>query len=75
LKLSEDLLKFIQGIGLPTDVVRTIEAEIANDKAVTLHETGYSYKAIVEKLLNFGTDAIHKYLLPSLLILDTPASD
>ena len=36
-----------------------------NDKPVTLHETSYRYKAYLEKLLNYGSDASGTHLVSS----------
>jgi hypothetical protein len=46
-----------------------------NGKPVTLHDTNYHYKAYLEKLLNYGTDASGTHLLSSFWFLDSPASD
>jgi len=46
-----------------------------NDKPVTLHETNYHYKAYLEKLLNYGSDASGTHLISSFWFLDSPTSD
>jgi len=43
-----------------------------NGKPVTLHETKYHYKACIEKLLNYGSDASGTHLLSSFRYLDSP---
>jgi len=40
-------------------------------KPVTLHETNYHYKAYLEKLLNYGSDASGTHLVSSLWYLDS----
>jgi len=40
-------------------------------KTVTLHETNYHYKAYIEKLLNYGSDASVTHLVYSLWYLDS----
>ena len=45
-----------------------------NGKPVTLHETNYHYKAYLEKLLNYGSDATGTHLLSSFWFLDSPTS-
>ena len=42
-----------------------------NGKPVTLHETNYHYKAYLEKLLNYGSDASGTRLVSSLWYLDS----
>jgi len=42
-----------------------------NGKPVTIHETNYHYKAYLEKLLNYGSDASGTHLLSSLWYLDS----
>jgi len=42
-----------------------------NGKPVTLHETNYHYKAYLEKLLNYGSDASGTHLMSSLWNLDS----
>ena len=42
-----------------------------NGKPVTLHETNYHYKAHLEKLLNYGSDASGTHLISSLWYLDS----
>ena len=42
-----------------------------NGKHVTLHETNYHYKAYLEKLLNYGSDASGTHLVASFLFLDS----
>ena len=42
-----------------------------NGKPVTLHETNYHYKAYLEKLLNYGSDASGTHLVSSLWYLDS----
>ena len=46
-----------------------------NGKPVTLHETNYHYKAYLEKLLNYGSDASGTHLLSIFWFLDTPTAD
>ena len=46
-----------------------------NGKPVTLHETNYHYKAYLEKLLNYGSDASCTHLLSIFWFLDSPTSD
>jgi hypothetical protein len=46
-----------------------------NGKPVTLHRTNYHYKAYIEKLLNYGSDATEAHLLFSFWILDSPTSN
>jgi hypothetical protein len=46
-----------------------------NGKPVTLHETNYHYKAYLEKLLNYGSDATGTHLVSSFWFLDSPTSD
>jgi hypothetical protein len=46
-----------------------------NGKPVTLHETNYQYKAYLEKLLNYGSDASGTHLLSSFWYLDSPDTD
>jgi len=43
-----------------------------NGKPVTLHETNYNYKAYLEKLLNYGSDASGTHLVSSFCYLDSP---
>ena len=40
-------------------------------KSVTLHETNYHYKAYLEKLLNYGSDAPGTHLVSSFWYLDS----
>jgi len=42
-----------------------------NSKPVTVHETSYYYKAYLEKLLNYGSDASSTRLVSSLWYLDS----
>jgi len=42
-----------------------------NGKPVTLHETNYHYKAYLEKLLNYGSDASGTHLVSSLWCLES----
>jgi len=42
-----------------------------NGKPVTLHETSYNYKAYLEKLLNYGSDASSTHLVSSFWYLDS----
>jgi len=42
-----------------------------NGKPVTLHETNYHYKAYLEKLLNYGSDASGTHLVSSFWYLDS----
>jgi len=42
-----------------------------NGKPVTLHETNYHYKAYLEKLLNYGSDASDTHLVSSFWYLDS----
>jgi len=42
-----------------------------NGKPFTLHETNYYYKAYLEKLLNYGSDASGTHLVSSLWYLDS----
>jgi hypothetical protein len=42
-----------------------------NGRPVTLHETNYHYKAYVEKLLNYGSDASGTHLVSSLWYRDS----
>jgi hypothetical protein len=44
-------------------------------KPVTLHESNYHYKAYLEKLLNYDSDASGTYLLSSFWFLDSPTGD
>jgi len=46
-----------------------------NGKPVTLHETNYHYKAYLEKLLNYGSDASGTHLVSSFWFLDSPTGD
>jgi hypothetical protein len=46
-----------------------------NGKHVTLHETNYHYKAYLEKLLNYGSDAYGTHLVSCFWFLDSPTSD
>jgi hypothetical protein len=46
-----------------------------NGKPVTLHETNYQYKAYLEKLLNYGSDASGTHLVSSFWFLDSPDTD
>jgi hypothetical protein len=46
-----------------------------NGKPVALHETNYNYKAYLEKLLNYGSDASGTHLDSSFWFLDSPTSD
>ena len=46
-----------------------------NGKPVTLHETNYHYKAYLEKLLNYGSDASGTHLVSSFWYLDSSATD
>jgi len=46
-----------------------------NGKPVTLHETNYHYKAYLEKLLNYGSNATGTHLLSSFWFLDSSTSD
>jgi hypothetical protein len=46
-----------------------------NLKSVTLHDSKYIYKAYLEKLLNYGSDASGTHLLSSFWFLDSPAGD
>jgi len=41
-----------------------------NGKAVTLHETNNHYKAYLQELLNYGSDASDTYLVSSFWYLD-----
>jgi len=43
-----------------------------NGKPVTLHETNYHYKAYLEKLLNYGSDASETHLVSIFWYLDSP---
>jgi hypothetical protein len=43
-----------------------------NGKPVTLYETNYHYKAYLEKLLNYVSDACVTYLESSFWYLDSP---
>ena len=43
-----------------------------NGMPVTLHETNYHYKAYIEKLLNYGSDASSTHLISSFWYLDSP---
>ena len=42
-----------------------------NGKPVTLHETNYHYKAYLQKLLNYGSDASRTHLRSSFWYLDS----
>jgi hypothetical protein len=42
-----------------------------NGKPVTLHKTNYHYKAYLEKLLNYGSDASGTHLVSNLWYLDS----
>ena len=42
-----------------------------NGKPVTLHETNYHYKAYLEKLLNYGSDASGTHLISSFWYMDS----
>lgn len=46
-----------------------------NGKPVSLHETNYHYKAYIEKLLNYGTDASGTHLVSSFWFLDSATAD
>jgi hypothetical protein len=46
-----------------------------NGRPVTLHETNYHYKAYLENLLNYGSDASGTHLVSSFWVLDSPTSD
>ena len=46
-----------------------------NGKPLTLHEANYHYKAYLEKLLNYGSDASGTHLLSSFWFLDSPTTD
>ena len=46
-----------------------------NDKPITLHETNYHYKAYLEKLLNYVSDASGAHLVSNFWFLDSPTSD
>ena len=46
-----------------------------NGKPVTLHESNYHYKAYIEKLLNYGSDASGTHLLSSFWFLDSRTGD
>jgi hypothetical protein len=43
-----------------------------NGKTVTLHETNYHYKAYIEKLLNYSSDASSTHLISSFWYLYSP---
>jgi len=43
-----------------------------NGKPVILHETNYHYKAYIEKLLNYDSDASSTHLISSFWYLDSP---
>ena len=43
-----------------------------NGKPVTLYDTNYHYKAYLEKLLNYGSDASGTHLVSSFWYLDSP---
>jgi len=45
---------------------------LLNGKPVTLHETNYHYKAYIEKLLNYGSDASSTHPISSFWYLDSP---
>jgi hypothetical protein len=45
---------------------------LLNGKPATLHETSYHYKAYLEKLLNYGSDASGTHLVSSFWYLDSP---
>ena len=42
-----------------------------NGKPVTLHEANHHYKAYLEKLLNYGSDACGRHLVTSFWYLDS----
>ena len=44
-----------------------------NGKPVTIHDTNYHYKAYLEKLLNYGSDASGTHLVSSFWYLYSPA--
>jgi len=44
---------------------------LLNGKPVILHETKYHYKAYLEKLLNYGSDASATHLISSFWHLDS----
>jgi hypothetical protein len=46
-----------------------------NGKTVILHETNYHYKAYLEKLLYYGTDASGTHLLSSFWFLVSATAD
>jgi len=46
-----------------------------NGKPVTLHEANYHYKAYLEKVLNYGSDASGTHLLSSFWFLNSPTTD
>jgi hypothetical protein len=46
-----------------------------NCKPVTLHESNYHYKAYLEKLLNYRSDASGTHLLSSFWVPDSPTND
>ena len=46
-----------------------------NGKTFTLHESNYHYKAYLEKLLNYGSDASGTHLLSSFWFLHSPTSE
>ena len=46
-----------------------------NGKPVTLHETSYRYKAYLEKLLNYGSDATGTHLVSSFWYLDSSVAN
>jgi len=46
-----------------------------NGKPVTLHETNYHYKAYLEKLLNYGSDASGTHLVSNFWYLDSPDTE
>jgi hypothetical protein len=46
-----------------------------NGKPVSLHENNCHYKAYLETVLNYGSDASQTYLVTNFWFLDTPARD
>jgi hypothetical protein len=46
-----------------------------NGKPVTLHETNHHYKAYLDKLLNYGSDASGTLLVSRFWYLDSPDTD
>jgi hypothetical protein len=65
-------------VGCVNNLLRSMFSSLnvsLNGKPVTLHETNYQYKAYLEKLLNYGSDASSTRLVSSFWYLDSPDTD